>query len=244
MIHTHTMSQLKTVQEPMRLLHPTSLSVMNTYGANRPVTSITTSAGAIIVPNTSLNYIKLVPTFASSGLTGPIKFKVTGYSKTNSNPPTQIPQLLFEGQATLYANNFDYLSATGLTATLSTGTAVVTVPTTAGLQAGQSLVKTSGAGVFGASPTILSVDSGTQFTANVNHASSGAITFNVRAFTNFNVAQTIVKLNGDGKIYNATGILDTSFVLIDTLGCELVEVEFFHGAATAANSANAFYGVL
>lgn len=244
MIHTHTMSQLKTVQEPMKLLVPTSLSVMNAYGANKPATSITTSNGAIIIPNTSLNYIKLVPVFASSGLTNPIKFKVTGYSKTNSNPPTQIPQLLFEGQATLYANNFDYLSATGLTATLATGTAVVTVASTAGLQVGQTLVKTSGTGVFGATATIASIDSGTQFTVASNHATAGAITFNVRAFTNFNVAQTLVKLNGDGKIYNATGITDAAFVLVDTLGCELVEVEFFHGAATATLSANAFYGVL
>jgi len=244
MIHTHTMTQLKTAQDPMKLLAPTSLSVMNAYGANKPTTSIATSAGAIIIPNSSLNYVKLVPVFASSGLASPIKFKVTGYSKTNSNPPTQIPQLLFEGQATLYANNFDYLSATGLTATLATGTAVVTVASTAGLQVGQTLVKTSGDGAFGATPTITAINSGTQFTASVDHATLGAITFNVRAFTNFNVPQTIVKLNGDGKIYNATGILDTAFVLVDTLGCELVEVEFFHGAATAANSANAFYGVL
>lgn len=245
MIHTHTMSQLKTVQEPMKLLAPTSLSAMASYGTNVPTTSITTSAGAIVIPNTSLNYIKLVPVFKSSGLTGTIKFKVTGYSKTNSNPPTQIPQLLFEGQATLYGNNFDYLSATGLTATLaSTSTAVVTVASTAGLQVGQTLVKTGGAGAFGATATIASIDSGTQFTVASNHATAGAITFNVRAFTSFNVAQTISKVNGDGKIFNATGITDAAFVLIDTLGCELIEVEFFHSGGTQTLAANAFYGVL
>ena len=68
---------------------------------------------------------------------------------------------------------------TGLTATLATGTAVVTVASTAGMIPGQSLTATAGPGAFGASAVIASVDSATQFTANVNHATAGAVTFNV-----------------------------------------------------------------
>jgi hypothetical protein len=226
----------------MRLLTATSVQTPTAYAAaNLPTTTnIVSSGGAVVTPNTYLNYLKIVPVFTNGSATP--KFKVTGFTRTNSNPPTFIPQLLFEGSVTLLASNFTYLSATGLTATLSTGTAVVTVSSTAGLQVGQTLVKTAGAGVFGATPTILSIDSPTQFTANVNHATAGAITFNVRAFENFNVAQTITKSFGDGKIYNATGINDTAFVLVDTLGCELIEIEFVSGGAT--NRANAFIGAI
>ena len=75
---------------------------------------------------------------------------------------------------------FDAAGATGQTATLSaTNTAVVTVASTAGYPVGATLKRTSGAGAFGSTPSILSVDSATQFTANVNHATADAIVFNV-----------------------------------------------------------------
>lgn len=74
-------------------------------------------------------------------------------------------------------------SIAGVTATLATGTAIVTVASTSGMIPGQALTKTAGAGAFGATPVILSVDSATQFTASVNHATAGAITFTVGGAT-------------------------------------------------------------
>ena len=75
---------------------------------------------------------------------------------------------------------------TGLIATLSTGTAVVTLTTgnTSGMLPGQTLTKTAGAGVFGASATVASIQSLTQFTASVNHATAGSITFDAGGVTN------------------------------------------------------------
>jgi hypothetical protein len=82
----------------------------------------------------------------------------------------------------MYLDDFYILDNTGTTdlvATLATGTALVTLTTgtTANLFAGQALTKTSGIGAFGATPTVLSVQSATQFTASVNHATAGEITF-------------------------------------------------------------------
>lgn len=72
----------------------------------------------------------------------------------------------------------------GLKASLSTGTALVTLTTgtTANLFVGQALTKTTVAGengAFVASPaaTVLSIQSATQFTVSGNHAQAGAITF-------------------------------------------------------------------
>ena len=64
-------------------------------------------------------------------------------------------------------------------ATLTSGVATVTVSDTTGLLAGQTITKISGAGAFGASATVLSVQSSTQFTASVDHATSGSIVFSV-----------------------------------------------------------------
>lgn len=186
MIHTHTMTQLKTVQDPMRLLSYDSnnLSVMgaSTYSNNLPTTSTSTpspTAGGVVIPASSLNYVKVVPVF-KTGIASP-KFKVTGWNKhiNNSNAIVGwVPQVLFEGSVTL-------------------GTNAITV----------------------------------------NSASD------------FRVSLTITKNFGDGKIYNATTITDTAFVVIDTLGCELIEIEFVTSAGSAgvaqtANAANAFIGAI
>lgn len=186
MIHTHTMSQLKTVQEPIKLLSyaTNNLSVMgaSTYANNLPTTTInlpSVTAGGVIVPCSSLNYLKLIPVF-KTGITAP-KFKVTGWNKRVDSAGVHngwIPQVLFEGSVTLGTN---------------------------------------------------------------------AITIN--SASDFRVSLTITKNFGDGKIYNATTINDTAFVIIDTLGSELIEVEFVTSAGTAntaqtANAANAFYGAL
>tara|TARA_R100000008_G_C3569291_1_gene161046 strand:+ start:358 stop:1104 length:747 start_codon:yes stop_codon:yes gene_type:complete len=72
----------------------------------------------------------------------------------------------------------DVAQITGLTATLSTGTANVTVTSTSGLVPGMTLTKTAGTGTFNASsPTISSITSATVFVASGNHAGAGAITF-------------------------------------------------------------------
>ena len=70
-------------------------------------------------------------------------------------------------------------SVTGLAATLSLSTAVVTLTTgsTVGLLVGQTLTVTTGPGAFGASALILSINSAVQFTASVNHGTAGSVIF-------------------------------------------------------------------
>jgi len=76
----------------------------------------------------------------------------------------------------------------GLEATLSLGTAVVTLTTgdTSGLSEGQYVSKTAGVGEFGVSfgnaledfpAYIVSIDGPTQITLNANHTAAGAVTF-------------------------------------------------------------------
>lgn len=181
MIHTHTMTQLKTVQNPLQLVsyNSTNLSVLasSTYSNNLPTTTTaapTVSAGGVLLPSASLNYVKIVPVF-KTGTASP-KFKVTGWSKVVNASNAHagwVPQCLFEGSVTLGTN---------------------------------------------------------------------AITIN--SASDFRVALTITKNFGDGKIYNATTITDTAFVLVDTLGCELIEIEFVTSGALTGNSANAFIGAI
>jgi len=66
---------------------------------------------------------------------------------------------------------------TGLTATITSGQNTVTVADTSVFLVGQLLTKTSGTGVFGASPVVTQINSATQITVSVNHVTSGAITF-------------------------------------------------------------------
>jgi hypothetical protein len=85
------------------------------------------------------------------------------------------------------------VSVPGLVATLATGTAVVTLTTgnTIGLLPGQALTVTTGPGAFGASATILTIDSVSQFTASINHATAGSATFTAGGATD-------VTANGGG----------------------------------------------
>ena len=183
MIHTHTMTQMKTVQEPMRLVAPGTASTDNlhtvvTYDLNVPTTTQPATPASdpayVVIPNTSLNYLKIVPVFKST-LSSP-KFKVTGWSRAvNSTNQTvyYVPMCLFEGSVTLDSTN---------NITINNGTL-------------------------------------------------------------FRVAVTITKNVGDGKIYNATSVNDTAFVLVDTLGCELIQIEFAASSALG-DSANAFIGAV
>jgi len=73
-------------------------------------------------------------------------------------------------------------------ATLVAGAATVTVSSTAGLVVGLSILPVSGSGGWGTLPKIVSIDSATQFTVNVNHALSGAVTFDYGYKTKRNAA--------------------------------------------------------
>jgi hypothetical protein len=84
------------------------------------------------------------------------------------------------GKVARYTQRSNYL--TGLTATLALSTAVVTITSAGGtktIKPGQVVTKTSGTGAFGVGAVVKSVDSSTQITLSVNHATAGAITFRV-----------------------------------------------------------------
>ena len=98
-------------------------------------------------------------------------------------------------------------SQTGQTATLSTGEATVTVSSTSGYIVGASLTKASGTGAFGTDAIISSIDSATQFTASVNHATAGAITFTVGGATN---------VTADGGGITVKGTQDKTFNYVNT----------------------------
>lgn len=73
----------------------------------------------------------------------------------------------------------------GLTATtnITAGQFTVQLADTSGLIPGMTVAKTSGTGAFGASPKIASVDSHTQITLTVAHATSGTIIFDTGGAT-------------------------------------------------------------
>ena len=78
---------------------------------------------------------------------------------------------------------------TGITATLTSGSTTVTVANTAGLYPGFKLDKTSGTGAFGTGAVIASVDSATQFSTTIVHATSGSITFKVTQYETVNTPE-------------------------------------------------------
>ena len=73
----------------------------------------------------------------------------------------------------------------GLVATndITAGQFTVNLVSTVGLLAGMTATKTAGTGAFGVSAKIASVDSATQITMTVAHATSGSITFDVGGAT-------------------------------------------------------------
>ena len=75
-----------------------------------------------------------------------------------------------------------------LTATLSLSASTITLGSTTGLAAGQTLTKISGSGLFGSNTVeIVSVDSSTQVTVNLPHAVGGSITFKANSGVFYNV---------------------------------------------------------
>lgn len=171
MIHQHTMTQLKTVQDPMKLLSPTNITATTTLSSELVTTTTpasNTGSGIGVVPSSSLNYLKIIPMVSTGSNTPTIR--VTGWSKSDTGN-FWIPQMLFFG-----------------TITTVTGS-----------------------------------------TANVGGGSLYAAT-------------TITKTDGDAKIYNATDNKTSAMLLVDTLGCLLVKIEF--GNTTIAGTANAFIGAI
>ena len=174
MIHTHTMTQLKTVQEPMKLLSATNITnvAIPTLSDDMPTTTVpVTGASAVVIPTSTLNYMKIVPMF-SAATAGQV-MRVTGYTKTDTGA-FFVPQLLYFG--TVSAVNTTFTPATAIN--------------------GQNM---------------------------------------------YSVA-THGKTEGDAKVYTATSGQSTASLLIDTLGCQFIKIDF---AATAASGlCNAFIGFI
>jgi hypothetical protein len=109
MIHTHTMTQLKTIQDDLKLLSSTNITTGISYTVNVPASAVPASSGpSRVIPNTSLSYLKIIPVFKSS-VTTP-RIRVTGWSKAvdSTNTLTHfVPLCLFEGTITIdSANSF------------------------------------------------------------------------------------------------------------------------------------------
>ena len=174
MIHTHTMTQLKTVQEPMKLLSATNITnvAIASLTDDVPSTSMPVTANsAVVIPTSTLNYIKIVPMF--SALHAGQVMRVTGYTKTD-NGAFFVPQLLYFG--TVSAVNTTFTPATVINS--------------------QNM---------------------------------------------FSVA-THAKTEGDAKVYTATSAQSTASLLVDTIGCHFIKIDF---AATAASGlCNAFVGAI
>jgi len=180
MIYTHTLSQLKTAQDPLKLLRTSTLShfaVVTTGSLTTeiPTTTLPAPTGPgnshtfVVIPAPLLNYLKLIP-FISLATPSGNAIRVTGYSLAETG--FYVPQLLFYGT----------ISA------VSTASIVINA-------------------------------------------------INVPMY----VATTINKTDGDAKIYNATSSKSGAFVLIDTLGCQNIKIEFI---GSGGGTANAFYGAM
>jgi hypothetical protein len=75
------------------------------------------------------------------------------------------------------------------------------------------------------------------FYGTISAVSATASTINTQSVY---VATTINKTEGDAKIYNAASSKSTAFILVDTLGCQHIKIEFIG----ASGNANAFYGAM
>jgi len=124
MIHTHTMTQLKTVQEPMKWLSANIPTNTTTLPNEAP--SATPPSGPGVIPSASLNYIKIVPMLNALATTQTIR--VTGWSKAIVGTTTYfVPQLLFYGSITALNT-----TATALTINAVTLLPVATITKTQG----------------------------------------------------------------------------------------------------------------
>jgi hypothetical protein len=96
-----------------------------------------------------------------------------------------------------------------LTATLVLGSSTITLTSTTGLAAGQTLTKVSGSGLFGSnSVQIVSVDSSTQITVNLPHVVGASITFTANSgvfYNTFNLGDAAYWLTRYNGYFYANG---------------------------------------
>jgi hypothetical protein len=93
--------------------------------------------------------------------------------------------------AALTANQGETVSRS-VTANLVSGQTLVRVANTTGLFPGFTLTKTSGVGVFGTNAVVNTIVNATAFTTNVNHITSGTMTFSATQFTNVTSPTSLV----------------------------------------------------
>ena len=90
---------------------------------------------------------------------------------------------------------------------INAGSDLVIVNSTTGLIVGQALTKTGGTGAFGASPTIASIISATQFTVTPVHATTGSIIFSVGGATD---------VTADGGGITLKGTTNKTIIWVDS----------------------------
>jgi hypothetical protein len=93
------MTQLKTVQEPMKLLLSTNLTnvAVSSLGGEGPTTTLPATTGSsAVIPTATLNYVKIIPVFNTTTAYAGQVIRVTGYTKTAVGE-YYVPQLLFYG---------------------------------------------------------------------------------------------------------------------------------------------------
>lgn len=139
--------------------------------------------------------------------------KDSSFFYSPDNEPT-----LVEADTLQTVTSRELTGVASLSATLSTGTAVVTVADTTGLVAGQTLTKISGTGEFGDDSYVLTVDTATQFTASINHATAGAIVFSAGRFST--TTQKIEILNTTQSNGNTGTITEGALIVRGGVGIE------------------------
>jgi hypothetical protein len=178
--------------------------------------------------------LQINPAFGYGTTTLPGDLIVNGSLTVNGNTTTlNTVNMTVDDKNIIFGS---VVTITGLTATLATGTASVSVASTVGLVPGQTLTKTStGGGAFGAGAIILSVDSSLAFTASVNHATAGAITF---------TAGGPSELTAAGGGFTLKGTTDKTLLWDSTLGWSSSENFNIQGTTKTfkLNGANALQG--
>ena len=168
-----------------------------TMGAN--TTATTTIRGGTLVGNTTTQNVfnTTATTVNAFGAGTTVSIGAATGTTTVNNSLTVTGNLTVNGTTTTVNTNTlsvddkniemgSVAVVTGLQATLSTGTANVTLTagTTAGLLEGQSFTVTAGTGAFGTNAVIQSISSSTQLVMSVNHQTAGAVTFSSSGATN------------------------------------------------------------
>jgi hypothetical protein len=155
----------------------------------------------------SRNPLSTVLTFTSTGLDIPGDITIGGNLTVNGLTTTINSNTVTVDDRNIELGSVE--SKTGLQATLATGTNLVNLTTgnTSGLTSGMTLTKTSGAGAFGLSVIITSINSATQFAVSINHATAGAIIFSSGGATN---------VTADGGGITLKGTTDKTFNWINS----------------------------